>query len=461
MKQLPSRSTTLRRCGLALAFAVGTLLGATAHAGNQDEVALGNEAALTGGAVTAVTGDTGAPWYNPAGMASLTGNTVDVSASAFVLKHRSIPDALQTQLPFLELSEDLSSLQVLSVPSALVFVRQLADGVTGGVGIFVPLQDQFTVTVSDAVQTTGRTGEEDGLFQQSFDLNFSRSRYAAGPSVGWAVTDRFRVGGSVFGIYESNSRESTFWSAGASANGRRLFVLGQRSSELTVLGAQAVGGLQWEFVRGFHAGVTARSPILVLDAWGDTEVLANRSLSNGRDDATVDVTRRSIEVGEDADFKILAPARFHAGVAADIGEGWISLEGDYALHNGESAVSPKLDPIWNVRAGARFPATESANFGLGVFTDRSGAKDPERVGEARVDFYGFAGGIELLTPYTIAGADDALVFSTTIGARYALGVGEAGGLRFTPLAQGPIANELTAEVLFHEVTLHLGSTLYF
>ena len=218
------------------------LLTPTANAGNQDSFALGNEAALSAGAVTAIAGDTGAAWYNPAGLAGLSRSAVDVSASAFVLRQRSAPDALETELPFATLHEDLNSLEVLSVPSALVFVRPLGDGVTGAFGLFVPVQDQLSVSVTDSIQTTGREGDEDGLFEQSFDLDVTRNRYLVGPSVGWALTDRLRLGVAGYGVYEARSQESTLWNWALSSSGRRAFMLRESQEQTTVLGGQLVGG---------------------------------------------------------------------------------------------------------------------------------------------------------------------------------------------------------------------------
>jgi hypothetical protein len=75
----------------ALAALIVALLTVTAPrgalAGNDDGVLLGNDAALVGGAITAVVSDGSALWYNPAGVAHARSlDTLDVSASAFVLR---------------------------------------------------------------------------------------------------------------------------------------------------------------------------------------------------------------------------------------------------------------------------------------------------------------------------------------------------------------------------------------
>ena len=54
-----------------------------AHAGNDDGVLLGEQAMITGGAVTAIVSDGASAWYNPAGLGLSQRNRLDVTGSVY------------------------------------------------------------------------------------------------------------------------------------------------------------------------------------------------------------------------------------------------------------------------------------------------------------------------------------------------------------------------------------------
>jgi hypothetical protein len=83
--------------GLALAAIalVSTPCG-RALAGNEEGVLIGNEAAMSGGAVTAVIDDGTAVWFNPAGLAHITRTQIDASGSATQLRLAETPELLSS-----------------------------------------------------------------------------------------------------------------------------------------------------------------------------------------------------------------------------------------------------------------------------------------------------------------------------------------------------------------------------
>jgi hypothetical protein len=72
-------------------------------------------------------------------------NSLDVSASAFVLMARNYPGLIDTFGAGIDQFRDVSSVEYLSVPTALVYVRKLSENVTFGGGLFVPTQDEIKV----------------------------------------------------------------------------------------------------------------------------------------------------------------------------------------------------------------------------------------------------------------------------------------------------------------------------
>jgi hypothetical protein len=147
-----------------------------------------------------------------------------------------------------------------------------------------------------------------------------------------------------------------------------------------------------------------------------------------------------------------APARFRAGVAYRIEEGWLSVDGDVAT---PLALEYAEDREWNynLRVGGVIPLSSELELGAGVFTDRS----PTR--ETQVDFYGLTAGLRLGQNHTVEGARD-LTFATTLAGRYAYGSGEMPGAR-VPTDDVDDWGPTGVRVRYHEMSLVVGGTVYF
>ena len=109
----------------------------TARAGNDEGVLVGNDAALTGGAVAATVEDGNALHHNPAGIGWATSDQVDGSASLFVLRRFRIDDFIQ---PEGQPNEDAAVTALDSVPSSLSYTRRVRPGPSIALGVFVPQQ---------------------------------------------------------------------------------------------------------------------------------------------------------------------------------------------------------------------------------------------------------------------------------------------------------------------------------
>ena len=126
-------TATFRSLARPLWVAVLLALPLRARAGNDDGILLGNDAALTAGAVVATVNDGSALWYNPAGLAMSTKDSIDVGASAFALRRYDMPGLIRADGGS---GGDASFTEIVSIPSALTYVRRFSVNTVGGLALF-------------------------------------------------------------------------------------------------------------------------------------------------------------------------------------------------------------------------------------------------------------------------------------------------------------------------------------
>src|SRR5687768_14098390 len=101
------------------------LYGGMARGGNDDEVFVGNRAAMMGGAVAAAVRDGSAAWYNPAGLGGVERDQIDASASVYTLRQYSAPAYMGSVDGE---GKDTSVREFFSVPAQVAYARRLATG---------------------------------------------------------------------------------------------------------------------------------------------------------------------------------------------------------------------------------------------------------------------------------------------------------------------------------------------
>lgn len=434
-----------------VAFALVLFAAGTARAGNGDAVLLGNEAAMSAGAVATMIADGNATWYNPAGLALVWRDAVDVSGNAFVVRAAEENGLISATTGE---SNDGGYLELVSIPSAVTLARRLEPGLTLAFGVFAP---RFT-------QHTTRTGLDseagENVARWTLSSAENRSTFHAGGGLGMQLTNEVRFGVSLFGVYREVYE--AFQTAGA-------FSLGSETTRIVAeggirhvrsLGLEIGAGLQIEPHPGVVIAFTARSPGL--------EILTQIRDTNTSIDVVVsDSVADSVEFlpSDDEDLApgiaILTPGRFNFAIGYRWSQGWMAAELD---------VQPPLDIdpvthrrfVWNVRVGGRYYVDDRTAVGFGAFTDHAEGEPIERLGQTHVNFYGATLGVEYRTPHRLGNerGPKNLVFSTTVAARYAVGAGVVGGLSIDPnLGTSPITVAIPTTI--HEVGLHIGSALYF
>lgn len=438
-----------RSAAAVLLAVVTTLTPGLAQAGNDDGVLLGNEAAMTGGAVSAVSADGSATWYNPAGIAAVDRDTLDLSGSATMLRVADTPGLLRSATGA---RASGGYYEFLGIPSAVTLVRRLDPSLALGLGIFVPQLTGHTDRVG-LEEVAGDTAARFQLTQQE-----SSQTYYGGITLGLTLAPNVRFGVTLYGTYRQFALTTQFF-GGEESMGEEVVAFGLAElSSLQSVSLELGVGLQWEIVPGLHLGVSARSPGVLLGSLyrvtSSSLVGAGGALDFDTDDGT------GLEPRVDA----ITPARLRVGLAYRWATGWVGIDADVQHALSRPEVGVERGWIGGVRVGGLVQIEPQLSVGAGLFTDLDATRGIADYGETELDFFGGTLGLELRNPHRLGegeGASD-IVFVNTFALRYAVGVGRIGGLRFdttAPLDTG--ISVIAVDTQVHEISLHLGSALYF
>ena len=440
---------------------------ATAVASNPWLTPLGSEAAMSGGAVAAMGRDTGNAWYNPAGLGGNTRSQFDMSGTMAVLRYRVIPGAFRVALPGGSASSSLTSIEPLVRATSTVYTRYLGRGVTVGAGHFVNTYDFYDYS--------GRLTDLDGKLGAAYDTRVQvdgmTTRRHLGPTVGWQIRPRIRIGMSLFFTYESQRDEGRIWAkVGPDAgNIDNNYLTGDVDIKRTTYAAEAVFGLQWEFIRNLHLGLAVRTPRLAIHERVRRYEVVTRGVRLPDGHYSVDVDTREGDDLSSARRGRTAPINIVLGLGYALPRdlGWVSVEGDYspALLHVRNDVD--LRHTVNGRLGVRVRAGESIVLGFGGFTDRATQTTVQTFPQFAISYYGGSMGLEFRRRVKLGAHERArdLQFMTGIAFRYAYGTGQSGSVVFdvTRGIKAPIVPDygVVDPVQFHVWGGHLGAGFYF
>ncbi len=431
-----SKHSTARAVSLAL-----LALPSVARAGNEEGVLFGAEASLNAGAVTATTSEGSALWYNPAGIASVADNRLDVSGSAFMLRAHHVGAFLIAPG---DGSAPATIAEIVSIPAAATYVRRLGARVHLGAGVFVPSHTDYTLRASYTTRAGSQWVNNETVFEDDTH---------AGVGLGIEVTPRLRIGVSLFGAYQSSSGTLQFVGGTHSASSGDSFDSLSSIHAFRAVSLQAGLGVQWTPVDSLRVGLALRSPAVEIYESADVTEVRTTAAAMTPPSITPAVSSAGA-----FGFGVTAPLKVRAGVAWVGQRASVSIDADVA-----PAFTPDHDDPrafnWNVRVGGRLRLRELLTIGAGFFTDRSPYRDAQVNGERRLDFYGATVGVEFGNALTVVNASaPRIAFTTTLALRYAYGSGEVDAMQVDAMNRISV---VSSAVTVHEIGVNVGSGLRF
>lgn len=441
-----------------LVLPMGLLLwSGRAVAGNDDQLPVGGEASVYGGAVIATVSDGAAGYHNPAGLSQSRRSQLDASITAVGFRFYTASQLLRS--PSGE-SAGVTMMEFVLVPTSGSFTRRLSDRVVASFGIFSP-RTQFLI-LQKALKLAEPSPQGTDW---SVAINSIVFTYLIGPSVAYQLSRNFSVGASLHVIYnfEDAAAQAT-GSDGASGNAQtqQAFVSNSQLFVRATYGLQLGWGFQWQPSDRYRIGFSMQTPGLQMLTWRQTTDSAGVSLPMTAAGA---ISAHTLDTGEgfESKLQLVLPLRAGLGVARFFDWGRVELDLAYQSALPESDLGPARRAVLNGRVGAQYRVSPALSLGAGLFTDRA-ATDASSFGRVHVNMYGGTLGIATGTEHRLSAGERAksLVFASTLGLRYAYGQGEMGSLEVSPIAPGsPIARTVQSPMTIHEITLNFGSALNF
>jgi hypothetical protein len=388
---------------------------------NYDNVLVGQNQALEGGAYIARAGDASANFYNPAGLVLSEKTSLNASSTGYLVTRVS-SEALNTSVS----STKIDSLPayfgvVIAPPFTDARNLRLGASITRGVAWSPGAIDQTTdvpefATIDRVTYST----------EASFNTLFYQIAGAWAP-----VADRsLRLGLGIALSQTSYSEESTFSGVVAVAGQPAHFLSTIRANgdEWDVLFTL---GAQWDIVRGLTLGALVRSPGLRI---GSGSLLTYES-SFLRPDAPTSSFFRD----ENGQFQYKQPWEASLGVAYRFGIA--ELEADLRYHdavssyaffqsnvpiqflvqNPDGTTSTSTQPIpsvsysarrvYNAAIGGNVKLTRTLTLHAGFWATFSPVADPATSPLRQADLYGFTGGMDFQLAH----------FGASLGAGYQFG----------------------------------------
>lgn len=429
------------------------LLPTAARAGNDDELFVGNQAAMVGGAVISTVNDASSTWYNPAGLGGVDRDQFDLSATVYTLRSYSAPKLISTPSGAYV---DGSVTELVVAPAQIAYVRRLSAGTALGFGYFVPKASNFVLRAN----LTDHDGDPQSQWQLA--AAGAQTQHIGAIAIGHAVNPKLRLGASLIGGYAATTASASLFgsvSPGGETRGSSAINTVDVTSRFSL---QLALGAQWQLTEAVTIGATLRTPDMQLHSRDDNNF--NISVTSLVDPGQPRFGAMAREEVESIGVELQKAGRGALSFNYSYGAGRITAEADLqpGLHRPRLGVDRKA--VWNARLGWYHSLSSALAFGVGAFTDRRPDAQPYRLIDGTGDCYGGTAGVELNNEHLLAPTERAssLVFKSVFALRYAHCGGDFGRIAGNPdgIADDPFQTQ-KGSIVIHELSLYVGGGLGF
>ncbi|MGQ9843564.1 MAG: hypothetical protein ACUVRK_08350 [Spirochaetota bacterium] len=416
---------------------------------NNYQYLIGDRAAGFGGAYCAIANDSTALWYNPAGLAQITDNKINISANSYNYLTRN-----SKQYWHIEKSAgsyetlDLKEQDVSVVPTSVAYARKgnILGNDALAFGIFVPIQDNVVGNIIGKAPGSSMTVD----LNASYRMN-SKAYYGVG-GYGLQLSPDISIGVSAgFGYLQDKggANIAAYLDPGNPNQSQISMII---NSELTAYTLFSGAGIHYSPVAHHHCGVFLHSPTYRIHAqFKETQTTQQVGpiLPDGNKSETT-ITKNDYET-------IVMPAyiSFVYGYVKENAWAW-SIEGTVHFTNDELP-----NKVINGRTGIELYIFNNMIARAGVFTDfcQKDKVTQTSKNDEHNDYYGatislsFGNELNPLANESVKAKN----MWTTIGVAYQIGIGHIRRFRIYTTSSSeimPINKQYT-----HRYSIYIGESI--
>jgi hypothetical protein len=444
-------------------------IGSTALASSHRRFFYGDEAAMTAGAGTALARDTGAVYYNPAGLGGNSHRKLQVSGTAYGLAIRHLDGILNTRINGNAVTTDTTIHHVGVVPSAFAIVFQLSNRVTAGLGIYQTENNAIHLRVVQQRQPVGAASQ----WNAGVEYHEQLVQYTAGPALGIQITEHLKWGIANFGVFHSQDASLRFHMGFNRADALESsddFSLNSQFAQIRLLGTLITTGFQWQLNDSWHTGLMFRSPTVLLWQKQDASLYDAGAIttSSGTDSSSLALFNYRELDNNDVDFSVVIPPEIQFSIAYTMGKNWVGADAAYQF----SLKKENHRGVFNASIGGFMNISPKLDVGIGVFTDNDSQRDFDgKLTLPRRRFGATAGFqfrlVELVERLTSSSTTDdqqrRRILLTTLAFSYSMQFARFQTFNFNAdtATERFDASLEQQKALFHRFEVHLGGGFYF